>query len=900
MSDRNLTSRDLRNAFLAYFEGRDHLRVPSAPLVPREDPTLLFTNAGMVPFKRVFTGQEPPKAPRAVSAQKCVRAGGKHNDLENVGHTGRHHTFFEMLGNFSFGDYFKEEAIRLAWEFLTKTAGLAKDRLWVSVYKDDDEAYRIWRDQEGVPDARIVRRGEKDNFWQMGDTGPCGPCTEIHVDQGPEVGCGRPTCAVGCDDESCDRFLEVWNLVFMQYDRDAEGKLTPLPKPSIDTGMGLERLTAVCRGVTNNYDTDLFLPIIHAAAERSNVDYGEGRDGDTALRVLADHARAIAFLIADGVLPANDGRGYVLRRILRRAARYGRTIGMKGGMEGTFLAPLTQVVVERMGEDYPELVRARETIARITTGEEERFGHTLDAGLQRLEEMLDGATARGLAQLPGEDAFHLYDTYGFPVDLAGDVAKERGLSVDIAGFEAAMAAQRERARASWKGARKAAAQTRYAGVAERAGAVPFTGYERVQEETAVVGLLNAAGEVDAAQAGDEVEVVLAATPFYAESGGQVGDAGELVALGHGGTAVAVTDTQAPVEGLVVHKAKVVTGELRVGDRVTAAVDAARRKATARNHTATHLLHAVLREVLGEHVKQAGSLVAPDRLRFDFTHFAPLTARDLELIEERVNEEIRADFRVATELKDLDAAIASGAMALFGEKYAAEVRVVRIADVSTELCGGTHCAGVGEIGLFKIVSEGSVGAGVRRIEAVTGAGAIEWVHKLESSVKEIGNKVKVSSASVDLIYEGVLRAVSQLKEKDRQIEQLQRKLTEGGSAAGAEEVREVGGLKILTRRDDGLDANALRALSDRVRDRLGSGAALLASVADGRVLLITLVTKDATDRLHAGELMREAAATVGGKGGGRPDMAQGGGPDSGALDAAVAAFRARVEARLGAG
>jgi alanyl-tRNA synthetase len=893
MAEPNLTSRDLRNAFLDFFEGRDHLRVASAPLVPRDDPTLLFTNAGMVPFKRIFTGQEPPKAPRAASVQKCVRAGGKHNDLENVGHTGRHHTFFEMLGNFSFGDYFKEEAIRLAWEFLTVTCGLPKDRLWVSVYTDDDEAYRIWRDQEGVPEARIVRLGEKDNFWQMGDTGPCGPCTEIHIDQGPEVGCGRPTCAVGCDDESCDRYLEIWNLVFMQYDRDSDGKLTPLPKPSIDTGMGLERLTAVCQGVTNNYDTDLFLPVIHAAADLSRVDYGEGAEGDTALRVLADHTRSIAFLIADGVLPSNEGRGYVLRRILRRAARYGRMIGM----EGTFLAPLTQVVVEHMGDAYPELVRARETIARITTGEEERFGHTLDAGLTRLEEMLEGARAKGLDALPGEDAFHLYDTYGFPLDLAGDVARERGLGVDIAGFEGAMAAQRERARASWKGARKAEGKTRYAGIAERAGAVRFTGYDHVRGETEVVGLLKGDNEVQEAGAGDEVEVVLAKSPFYAESGGQVGDTGELVAAeGGGGAAVAVTDTQSPVEGLIVHKGTVTSGTLRVGERVTAAVDAARRKATARNHTATHLLHAVLREVLGEHVKQAGSLVAPDRLRFDFTHFAPLTPRDLELIEERVNETIRDDFRVATELKGLDAAIASGAMALFGEKYADEVRVVRIADVSTELCGGTHCTGVGEIGLFKIVSEGSVGAGVRRIEAVTGAGALNYVREREAQLAATARTLK---ATPEAAAERAAQVLATLREKEREIERLRVKLTEGSGGGGTEEVREMAGLNILTRRDDGLDAGALRALSDRVRDRLGSGAALLASVADGRVLLIALVSKDATDRLNAGELMREAAAAVGGKGGGRPDMAQGGGPDTGAVDAAVAAFRTRVEARLGA-
>jgi alanyl-tRNA synthetase len=889
------TSREIRQAFVDFFEAHGHTLVPSAPLVPRDDPTLLFTNAGMVPFKRVFTGEEPRKVPRAISVQKCVRAGGKHNDLENVGHTGRHHTFFEMLGNFSFGDYFKEEAIRLAWAFLTETMGLPKERLWVSVFRDDDDAHRIWRDQEGVPEDRIVRLGEKDNFWQMGDTGPCGPCTEVHIDQGAAVGCGRPTCGVGCDDDACDRFLEVWNLVFMQFDRDAAGKLTPLPHPSIDTGMGLERLTAVVNGVTNNYDTDLFLPLIHAAAEAAGVTYGEQAETDTALRVMADHVRSIAFLLADGVLPANDGRGYVLRRIIRRAARYGRTIGL----EGAFLAPLATRVADEMGAAYPELVRARNTIARITQGEEERFGHTLDQGLDKLNALLDEAQEAQRKALSGEALFNLYDTYGFPVDLAGDVAKERGLGLDLEGFEATMQAQKERARASWKGADKARTASKYADLAEKIGRVPFTGYEKVEEETEVVGLLAGEAAAERAAEGDEVEVVLASTPFYAESGGQVGDAGELIGRGEAGPfAVRITDTQAPVEGLIVHHGTVASGTVAVGDRVTAGVDAVRRKDIARNHTATHLLHAVLREVLGDHVKQAGSLVEAERLRFDFTHFAPLTPRDLELIEERVNEEIRDDFRVTTQLKDLDAAIAGGAMALFGEKYADEVRVVQIADVSTELCGGTHCGGVGEIGLFKITSEGSVGAGVRRIEAVTGRRALAWVHDLEAAIQEIADKVKATSGSLDLVSEGVARAVSQLKEKDRQIERLQRKLTEGGSADEA--VREVGGAKVLTRRDDGLDANALRGLADRVRDRLGSGTALLASVAEGRVLLVCLVTKDLTDRLHAGELMGETAAKLGGKGGGRPDMAQGGGPDAGALDAAVAAFVGLVESRLASG
>jgi len=887
-----MSSRDIRSAFLAYFEARGHDRVASAPLVPRDDPTLLFTNAGMVPFKRIFTGEEPRKVPRAVSVQKCVRAGGKHNDLENVGHTGRHHTFFEMLGNFSFGDYFKEEAIRLAWEFLTDQMHLPKDRLWVSVYRDDDDAFRIWRDQEGVPEDRIVRLGEKDNFWQMGETGPCGPCTEIHIDQGPEVGCGRPTCAVGCDDDACDRYLEVWNLVFMQYDRDTAGTLKDLPHPSIDTGMGLERLTAVANGVTNNYDTDLFLPLIHAAAARSRVAYGDDPAGDVALRVMADHARAVAFLLADGVLPSNEGRGYVLRRVLRRAARYGRTIGL----EGVFLAPLTDDVVRQMGDPYSELTRARDAIVRITEGEEERFSHTLDQGLDRLNTLLDQAAAEGRDALPGDELFNLYDTYGFPVDLAGDVARERGLQVDVAGFEAAMAAQKEKARASWKGQAKAGDAGRYAALAEGLEPVPFTGYERVEEATTVVGLLKGDAPVETAREGDEVEVVLAATPFYAESGGQVGDAGEL--LGEAEAApvtVRVTDTQSPIEGLVVHKGRVAAGTLRTGERVTARVDTARRKDIARNHTATHLLHAVLREVLGDHVKQAGSLVEAERLRFDFTHFAPLTARDLERIEGRVNEAVRADARVTTRVSDLEGAIASGAMALFGEKYADRVRVVKIADVSTELCGGTHLEAVGEIGLFKITSEGSVGAGVRRIEAVTGSHALDFVRAREAQLAACAQALKSTPEGA---AERAAQLLASLKEKEREIERLRVKLTEG--AASDESVREVDGVKVLTRRDDGLDAGALRALADRVRGRLGSGAALLASVTDGRVLLVCLVTKDLAGRLHAGELLKETAAKVGGKGGGRPDMAQGGGPDAGALDAAVDAFSGLVESRLAAG
>ncbi|MBI5137805.1 MAG: alanine--tRNA ligase [Nitrospirae bacterium] len=886
----SLSSRELRHRFVAFFEAHGHRHAASAPLVPKDDPSLLFTNAGMVPFKTVFTGEEPRKWPTAASVQKCMRAGGKHNDLENVGHTGRHHTFFEMLGNFSFGDYFKEEAIRLAWEFLTREIGLPRERLWVSVYQDDDEAFGIWRDQEHVPEHRILRLGEKDNFWRMGDTGPCGPCTEIHIDQGADVGCGRPTCQVGCDDDTCDRFLEVWNLVFMQYERSANGTLTPLPRPSIDTGMGLERLTAVVNGVTNNYDTDLFQPIIHAAATQADVAYGDSREGDTALRVLADHARAITFLLADGVLPANDGRGYVLRRIIRRAARYGRTIGMRGH----FLAGLTGEVVALMGDVYPELVRARDTIFRITQGEEERFAHTLDQGLDKLTALLDQVAASGGKALPGKDLFNLYDTYGFPVDLAADIARERGLAVDLPGFEAAMAEQKVRARASWKGAEGEVSMV-YAGIAQRVGAVPFLGYQQVAADTTVAAIVAAGKPVQAATEGTPVEVVLAQTPFYAESGGQVGDTGELIVEQGGELActVAVTDTRRPVSGLVVHHGTVTRGTLAVGAAINARVNAVRRKDVARNHTATHLLHAVLRDVLGDHVKQAGSLVQDDRLRFDFTHFLPMSMRDLERVEEAVNENIRGDYPVATQVQGLEAAIAGGATALFGEKYEDDVRVVRIADVSAELCGGTHVGAVGEIGLLRIVSEGSVGAGVRRIEAVTGRHALASLRAREGYLAQAAQALKTAP---ETLADKIAQLMGQLKERDRQIDRLQRKLTEGGAADEA--VTEVNGVTVLTRRDDGLDVNALRALSDRVRDKLGSGAALLATVNDGQVSLLCVVSKDLTGRVKAGDLMREAAAMVGGKGGGRPDMAQGGGDDAGALDGALSAFPKLVAARTG--
>ena len=887
----SMTSQEIRNAFVAFFEAHDHLHIGSAPLVPQDDPTLLFTNAGMVPFKQVFIGQEPPRAPSAVSIQKCVRAGGKHNDLENVGYTGRHHTFFEMLGNFSFGGYFKKEAIRHAWEFLTVTIGLPKERLWVSVYEDDDEAYDLWRDQEQVPEDRILRLGEKDNFWRMGDTGPCGPCTEIHIDQGADIGCGREACQVGCDDDTCDRYLEIWNLVFMQYERDKAGNLTPLPRPCIDTGMGLERLTAICAGVTNNYDTDLFLPIIHRAAELAGIRYGDSADSDTALKVMADHARSLTFLLADGVLPSNEGRGYVLRRILRRAARYGRSIGLKQ----PFLGSLIEVVVSQMGEAYPELLRAKATLTRIAQGEEERFSHTLDQGLERLNGLLDQVASDGGTTLGGADLFNLYDTYGFPADLAEDIARERDMSVDMAGFSAAMDAQKERARASWKGADGAQANPAYRALAERVGTVDFTGYQAVTGETTVAGLLAGEAEIEAARSGDPVEIVLAATPFYAESGGQIGDAGQLVAQRTDNEMTAlvdITDTQRPVAGLIVHKGVVTRGTLKTGDTVLAQVDATRRADITRNHTGTHLLHAILREVLGDHVKQAGSLVEAERLRFDFSHFAPLSERDIELIENRVNEEIRAAVPVQTDEQELEDAIAGGVTALFGEKYEDKVRVVSIGQVSAELCGGVHCHSVGEIGLFKITSEGSVAAGVRRIEAVTGRFALDYIRQRDALLVKSANTLRATPEALAEKAEALLATV---RERDKRIEALQRQLTEGGS--GNETTEQVAGITVITRRDDGLDVPALRELADRVRNQLGSGTALLASEAEGRVQLLCVVTSDLTDRLKAGNLMKVIAPKVGGKGGGRPDMAQGGGDDVTALGDTLTGFAQLVAEQL---
>ncbi len=862
----NFSAQDLRQAFVRYFESQGHQAVPSSSLIPQADPTLLFTNAGMNQFKRVFLGEETRPYRRAVSVQKCLRAGGKHNDLEHVGYTRRHHTFFEMLGNFSFGDYFKEEAIWFGWEFLTRTVGLPKDRLWVTIFREDDEAYRLW-EKIGMPASRIVRFGEKDNFWQMADTGPCGPCSEIHYDQGPAVPGDEVPNGAG------DRVIEIWNLVFMQYNRDADGTLHPLPKPSIDTGMGLERLAAVAQGRYSNYDSDLFRPLLDVIGAQASRTYGSDEIADRSMRVVADHLRAITFLIADGVLPSNEGRGYVLRRILRRAARHGRLLGLRE----PFLYKLTGAVVEVMGAAYPELRAAAGTVAEVTQGEEERFIATLDQGLPILTDMIAKAKRAGRSVLPGTDVFKLYDTYGFPLDLIAEACREQGMTLDEAGFDRAIEEQRTRARktASFQ---EEAARPILVELAGKLGATRFVGYERLESESVIQAILKGDRVVKEAVEGDEVELVLSETPFYAEGGGQVGDRGVLT--GPEGR-VEVVDTTRPVASVIIHKGIVRAGRIREGEPVRTMVNPMTRQDAARNHTATHLVHAALRELLGPHVKQYGSLVAPNRLRFDFTHFKPLSSRDIDAIESMVNEHVRRNEQVRTEVMGVQDAVASGALAFFGDKYGDLVRVVSIESFSKELCGGTHCRQTGEIGVFRIVSETGVAAGVRRIEALTGSGALAHMKRLEAEIRELSELLKASPTE---LVAKTRKLTVQLKEKERELEALKLKIA-GGAAVDAQ-VRTVHGVQVHVQRADGLDASGMRALADRLRDKLRSGVIALGAANDGKVSLLVVVTKDLTPRLKAGDLIREMAAEVGGTGGGRPEMAQAGGKHPERLGAAL--------------
>jgi alanyl-tRNA synthetase len=862
----------IREAFLAYFEAHGHQRVASSSLVPADDPTLLFTNAGMNQFKDVFLGAESRAYLRAVSSQRCVRAGGKHNDLENVGYTARHHTFFEMLGNFSFGDYFKHDAIRFAWEFITGTLGLPPERLWVTVHLTDDEAEQIWIEEIGFPKERISRLDE-DNFWQMGETGPCGPCSEIFYDHGPEVPGGPP----GSEDDDLDRYIEIWNLVFMQYNRDASGEMTPLPKPSVDTGMGLERIAAVLQGVHSNYEIDLFQALINRAADIIGC---EDRSASS-LRVIADHIRSCAFLIADGVLPGNEGRSYVLRRIMRRAIRHGHKLGASG----LFLHQLVQTLADEMGDAYPELREKQQQITAAIRGEEEQFARTLEQGMGILDEAL--ADMQGTV-IPGEVVFRLYDTFGFPVDLTNDIARERDLALDMDGYERCMAEQRRRSKES------GSFSVDYNDVLRIDGETVFTGYDSDTGSGTVVALLRGSETVEMLGGGESGVVILDRTPFYAESGGQVGDSGYLSA---DGLRLEVTDTS-KAQGHHLHHVRVLDGTVRVGDTLNATIDNDLRQQTRLNHSATHLLHAALRTVLGEHVEQRGSLVDAQRLRFDISHPEAITAQELQRVEDLVNAQIRANTPVTTELMTMDAARAAGAMALFGEKYGDEVRVLTMGTerFSVELCGGTHVARTGDIGLLKITAEGGLAAGVRRIEAVTGIHALAAMRRADAQLQAVCEVVRGSG---DNVAEKVSALRSQNRELEKEVARLKQKLaTSAGGDLTASAVT-VGDVKVLATSIDGADAGALRQVMDQCKNKLGSAVIFLAAPGEGKVALVAGVTGDLTDRVRAGDLMREFAGRLGGKGGGRPDMAQGGGTDLAALPAVMEAVPAWVGEALGA-
>ena len=878
------TSLELRQAFLDYFVDRGHTAVPSAPLIPQADPTLLFTNAGMNQFKGVFLGEDTRPYVRAVSIQKCMRAGGKHNDLENVGFTRRHHTFFEMLGNFSFGDYFKKDAIAFAWEFLTKVAELPADRLWVTVFRDDQEAYDLWQKSMGISESRLARLDEKDNFWQMGETGPCGPCSEILIDQGEEFGCGRSTCAVGCD---CDRYLEIWNLVFMQFDRDSAGTLNPLPKPSIDTGMGLERLAAVTQGVFSNYDSDMFRPLLESIAKGTGHEYGQSTASDRSMRVIADHVRAMTFLITDGVLPSNEGRGYVLRRIMRRAARHGRLIGI----EREFLYELVSTVVTQMGPTYPELRQMADTVAEVVQGEEGRFIGTLEQASPLLQKILQEAKQQGTTQVSGEAVFKLYDTYGFPLDLVEDAAREEGLVLDHHGYQQAMDAQRERARKKAKFT-QAASRTDLVKAIEQFPVTRFVGYAQEEAQGSLLAMVKGEHLVSEVQQGEEVEFLLDETPFYAEGGGQVGDHGTLVGPS---ARIGIHHTTKLAKGWFLHEGQVTEGTVRTGDHLIATVNGGLRADAARNHTATHLLHAALREILGPHVKQHGSLVGPNRLRFDFSHFKGLSPRHLQDIENLVNEHIRQNTVVHTEEMGIQDAIGRGALAFFGDKYGDQVRVVEIGEFSKELCGGTHCHRTGDVGVFRLISECGIAAGVRRIEALTGEGALRYEQQRDDEWRELAGLLKTSPQEV---VEKTKKILTTLRETERALEQAKQKALEQQGVGQETTIRDVAGVPVLVQRIDGLDMQELRTFSDKLRNKVASGLLVLGSVKDDKVALIIIVGKDRTKQLPAGKVAKHIAQFVGGSGGGRPDMAQAGGNQPEHLDMALEKVYEYVGAQLG--
>ena len=858
-----MTGSELRKKFLNYFEDKKHTRVQSYPLVPRNDPSLLFTNAGMVQFKNIFLGEENSINKRAVSVQKCVRAGGKHNDLEMVGRTARHHTFFEMLGNFSFGDYFKKEAIEYGWDFLTNIVGLPKDKLYVSIYKDDDEAFDIWNQGIGVPTNRISRLGKEDNFWSMGNTGPCGPCSEIHIDQGEEAGCGKATCAVGCD---CDRYLEIWNLVFMQYNRDASGKLTPLPNPCIDTGMGLERLTAVVQGKLSNYECDLLMNIIEEVCRITGKPYGSNIECDISIRVITDHARAVAFLVGDGVLPSNEGRGYVVRRILRRALRHGKLLEQKD----PFFFKITDYVTKVFSDAYPDFKQNSSFIHRVVQNEELNFANTLNFGMQRMDEILNKVRKEKLDHIPGDEIFKLYDTFGFPVDLAEEYAKEVGLRLDLDGFNKAMQEQKEKAMASWKGSGEKLVSPFFKNFIKNQEPTRFLGYDKTLAEGQVLAILKESQPVDVANEGDEVELILNETPFYGESGGQIGDSGtawnEAVQLN-------ISNSTKPISEVISHQAKITQGIIKKNDTLKLKVDSETRSETALHHSATHLLHAALKEILGEHVKQAGSLVTAERLRFDYTHFSPLSTTEKYTLEERVNEKIRENLSVSTCELPIEKAIEDGAMALFGEKYGEDVRVVTMGSFSKELCGGTHTTATGNIGLFKVVSEAGISSGVRRIEAVAGKSAYFAMQEENKTLISIRSLLKVSPEEE---INRVKRNLEKSREMEKEITLLKEKLVSGKGSDFDDDIQKVGNISLLVKQFEGMDAKTLRSFIDSAKNKIKSGVIIVGSSTNGKVLLAAGVTKDLEGRFHAGNILKEISSIVGGSGGGRSDMAQAGG------------------------
>jgi len=878
-----MTSSEIRAKFLKYFEERGHAVIASSSLIPKDDPTLLFTNSGMVQFKNCFLGLEDRGYYRAASSQRCVRAGGKHNDLENVGYTARHHTFFEMLGNFSFGDYFKRESIAWGWDFLTNVMGLDKSKMYITIYEKDDEAFDIWNKEMGIPAERIFRMGMDTNFWMVGETGPCGPCSEILYDQGSEVGCGKPECNVEC---SCDRHLELWNHVFTQFDRNLDGSFTPLPKPNIDTGMGLERLAAVAQGHRSNYDTDLFTPIISHIAKLSGKKYRKNAENDISMRVIADHARAVFFLIADGILPSNEGRGYVLRRILRRACRHGKLLGF----DKPFLNEVVASVVDIMKDAYPESVDRLSFVQKVIFNEEQRFLETLDTGLRILTDEVAVLKRSKFWTVPGEVAFKLYDTYGFPVDLTADIVKKDKLTVDMEKFEALMEEQREKARESWKGSGDTAVADSYKKLSLKGIKSELVGYEEVTEATSfVTAILKKDEDVDVITEGTNAEIFTDQTPFYGETGGQVGDTGFIEGEGF---LFEVWDTQRPDENLITHIGKLKKGTLRIGDSVHLKVQTNTRRATEANHSATHLLNAALHSVLGDHVKQAGSLVNPERLRFDFTHFSRIDDHELDRIETLANEYIQANLPVKTSILDKEQAMKTGAHAVFDEKYSDKVRVVQMGKVSAELCGGTHVTRTGNIGLLKVLSESAVAAGVRRIEAVTGPEAVKYVKKVDHELKKVANIFKTGPMEV---ADRVDKMIKTHKDLEREIEVLKGKLAAKESADIIKKARSFDGFQVLATTVEASDVKSLRDFGDKIRDKIKSGVILIGSKVGDKAMLLCMVTKDLTAKYDAGKIVKEIAPIVGGSGGGRPDMAQAGGTKPENLDKALAKLEAMFKA-----